>query len=312
MWYNILGENMINNLKVLYEDNHIIVVLKPANVLSQEDSTKDLNMLNMVKAYIKEKYSKPGNVYVGLVHRLDRMTSGVMVFAKTSKGASRLNEQIRNNQMEKKYLALVEGITPENGTLINYLYKNEEMVKSFVTEDKNRGKYSELRFETQKQGKNQSLVDIRLITGRHHQIRVQFASRGHSLLGDQRYGKQDKTKIVDLAKEGRSSIFDFSYPLTDKISKEQFEQYYPNGNDEFIALPNGRYLVLEAESDNGRLDGNWTIDKELIYEKEGGHGMIFTATDSKDYCIYHSPNETPLERPVIDEIDLNKIFSKRA
>ena len=217
---------MINNLKVLYEDNHIIVVLKPANVLSQEDSTKDLNMLNMVKAYIKEKYSKPGNVYVGLVHRLDRMTSGVMVFAKTSKGASRLNEQIRNNQMEKKYLALVEVITPENGTFINYLYKNEELVKSFVTEDKNRGKYSELRFETQKQGKNQSLVDIRLITGRHHQIRVQFANIGHPLVGDSLYGSKIRTNFYLHA-----YYLSFYHP----VSKEKLEFVeYPKWKDEVL------------------------------------------------------------------------------
>lgn len=179
---------MNNNFKVLYEDNHIIVVVKPVNVLSQEDHTKDLDMLTMVKSYIKEKYNKPGNVFVGLVHRLDRMTSGVMVFAKTSKGASRLNEQIRQNQMEKKYFALVEGKTPNTGTLIDYLYKNEELVKSFVTEDKNKGKRAELRFETQKVGKNQSLVDVSLITGRHHQIRVQFSNAGYPLVGDSLYG----------------------------------------------------------------------------------------------------------------------------
>lgn len=179
---------MNNNFKVLYEDNHIIVVVKPVNVLSQEDHTKDLDMLTMVKSYIKAKYNKPGNVYVGLVHRLDRMTSGVMVFAKTSKGASRLNEQIRQNKMEKKYFALVEGKTPITGTLIDYLYKNEELVKSFVTEDKNKGKRAELRFETQKVGKNQSLVDVSLITGRHHQIRVQFSNAGYPLVGDSLYG----------------------------------------------------------------------------------------------------------------------------
>ena len=217
---------MSNNLKVLYEDNHIIVVLKPINVLSQEDSTKDLDMLNIVKAYIKEKYNKPGNVYVGLVHRLDRMTSGIMVFAKTSKGASRLNEQIRNNQMEKKYLALVEGITPKKGTLINYLYKNEDLVKSFVTDDKNKGKYSELNYEAQKQGKNQSLVDISLITGRHHQIRVQFANIGHPLVGDSLYGSKIKANISLHA-----YYLSFYHPIT----KEKLEFVeYPKWKDEVL------------------------------------------------------------------------------
>ena len=217
---------MSNNLKVLYEDNHIIVVLKPINVLSQEDSTKDLDMLNIVKAYIKEKYNKPGNVYVGLVHRLDRMTSGIMVFAKTSKGASRLNEQIRNNQMEKKYLALVEGITPKKGILINYLYKNEDLVKSFVTDDKNKGKYSELNYEAQKQGKNQSLVDISLITGRHHQIRVQFANIGHPLVGDSLYGSKSKANISLHA-----YYLSFYHPIT----KEKLEFVeYPKWKDEVL------------------------------------------------------------------------------
>ncbi len=226
MWYNILGEFMNSNIKVLYEDNHIIVVVKPTNVLSQEDSTKDLDMLTMVKQYIKEKYNKPGNVFVGLVHRLDRMTSGVMVFAKTSKGASRLNEQIRNNNMEKKYYALVEGNTPSKGTLINYLYKNEELVKSFVTDDINKGKRAELQYETQKQGKNQSLVDVSLITGRHHQIRVQFAHIGHPLVGDSLYGSKVKQPICLHA-----YYLSFLHPIT----QEKLEFYdKPNWKEEVL------------------------------------------------------------------------------
>lgn len=217
---------MNNNLKVLYEDNHIIVVVKPQNVLSQEDSTKDLDMLNIVKNYIKEKYNKPGNVFVGLVHRLDRMTSGVMVFAKTSKGASRLNEQIRNNQFEKRYLAIVEGITPSKGTLINYLYKNEDLVKSFVTNDTNKGKRSELRFETQKEGKNRSLVEVLLITGRHHQIRVQFSHIGHPLEGDTLYGAKEEKPICLHA-----YYLSFFHPIT----KEKLEFIeYPKWKDEVL------------------------------------------------------------------------------
>lgn len=207
---------MNNNLKVLYEDNHLIVVVKPTNVLSQEDHTKDLDMLTMVKSYIKEKYNKPGNVYVGLVHRLDRMTSGIMVFAKTSKGASRLSDQIRQNQMEKKYFAIVEGITPVTGTLVNYLYKDEELVKSFVTNDKNKGKRAELQFETQKAGKNRSLVNVSLITGRHHQIRVQFAHSGHPLVGDTLYGAKTNG-LIRL----HAYYLSFYHPVT----KEKLEFY---------------------------------------------------------------------------------------
>ena len=215
---------MVNNLNVLYEDNHIIVVLKPINVLSQADITNDLDMLSLVKSYVKEKHNKPGNVYIGLVHRLDRMTSGVMVFARTSKAASRLNEQIRNNEFRKKYLALVEGITLDEGEFIDYLSKDEKEVKSFVVKDKNLGKLSKLKFKTQKKGKNQSLVDIELITGRHHQIRVQFSSHGHPLVGDVLYGSKIKKNIKLCA-----YYLSFLHP----ISKEKMEFIkYPNWKDE--------------------------------------------------------------------------------
>lgn len=120
-------------LEILYEDNHIIVALKPVGVLSQEDYTKDPDMLSLIKEYLKEKYKKEGNVYLGLVMRLDRMTSGVMVFAKTSKAASRLSLQIRNGEVLKKYVAVVNGKVNDHGTLKDYLIKDEKLVKSFVT-----------------------------------------------------------------------------------------------------------------------------------------------------------------------------------
>ncbi len=216
---------MNNCLNVLYEDNHIIVVVKPKNVLSQEDETKDLDMLSIIKTYIKEKYNKPGNVYLGLVHRLDRMTSGVMVFAKTSKGASRLNEQIRSGEFKKRYLALVEGIvSPSVGELTNYLYKDEKLVKSFVTNDSNKGKLSKLRYETQKVGKNQSLLEVELITGRHHQIRVQFSHIGHPLVGDVLYGSIFKQDI-----KLHAYYLSFMHPIT----KERMEFInYPTWKDE--------------------------------------------------------------------------------
>jgi hypothetical protein len=120
-------------LNILYEDNHIIVVVKPSGILSQEDITKDPDMVTLLKKYIKDKYNKPGDVYLGLVQRLDRMTSGVMVFARTSKAASRLSEQIRNHSIIKKYYAVVEGKTKDEDKLENYLIKDEDLVKSFVT-----------------------------------------------------------------------------------------------------------------------------------------------------------------------------------
>ena len=125
-------------LKVLYEDNHIIVVIKPYNIPSQSDKTNDIDMLSLVKEYIKEKYQKPGNVYVGLVHRLDRPVGGIMVFAKTSKAASRLSESIRNKSFSKTYLAVVNGkFEKQNGILENYLWKDEALnMSKVVSKDK--------------------------------------------------------------------------------------------------------------------------------------------------------------------------------
>lgn len=188
---------MKNNLEILYEDNHIIVVVKPNNILSQSDNTNDIDMLTIIKDYIKEKYNKPGNVYLGLVHRLDRPVSGVMVFAKTSKAASRLSDQVRTHSLKKKYIAIVydNGLKDED-KFIDYLYKDSDNSTKVV--DDKKGKYSELSYKVLQRDKksNLALVDIELTTGRHHQIRVQFASRNHPLFGDQRYGVQDKNQIA--------------------------------------------------------------------------------------------------------------------
>ena len=183
----------MNKLNILYEDNHIIVVEKPINVLSQSDNTNDLDLLTMVKNYIKEKYNKPGNVYVGLVHRLDRVVGGIMVFAKTSKAASRLSDQIRLNNVNKTYLAIVHGKTKNNNILKDKLLK----LSDFNTIVDNKGKDSELSYELIEylEKDNLSLVKVNLKTGRHHQIRVQFSSRGYPLVGDKRYGKDNINEI---------------------------------------------------------------------------------------------------------------------
>ena len=134
----------MEKLKVLYEDNHIIVVEKPPNIPSQADKTIDLDMLTIIKNYLKEKYGKPGNVYLGLVHRLDRPVGGVMVFAKTSKAAARLSEQVRNKTFKKEYLAIVDGkLEDKNGTLENYLLKNERNnMSKVVPENTKNSKYA--------------------------------------------------------------------------------------------------------------------------------------------------------------------------
>ena len=191
---------MKDKLDILYEDNHIIVVVKPVNVLSQADNTNDLDMLTIIKSFLKEKYNKPGNVYLGLVHRLDRPVGGVMVFAKTSKAASRLSNEVRSGNLKKKYYAIVnDNNLKDEDTFIDYLLKDSNYNTIVTTKEK--GKYSELSYKVLERDKenNLALVDINLKTGRHHQIRVQFASRNHPLYGDQRYGKEDKKQIALFA-----------------------------------------------------------------------------------------------------------------
>lgn len=218
----------MNKLEVLYEDNHLIVVVKPANVPSQQDSSNDLDLLTMVKRYVKEKYHKPGNVYIGLVHRLDRPVEGVMVFARSSKAASRLSEQIKKKEFSKHYLAVINGIIPEKkGEFKDYLLKKEDG-NTIVTDSKH-GKESILKYEVLKEKDNKSLVRIELITGRHHQIRVQFSSRGYPLVGDQRYGKQDNKQICLCSYE-----LSFIHPTTKEIMNFQ---KYPKSRlewDEFL------------------------------------------------------------------------------
>lgn len=192
----------MENLKILYEDNHIIVVEKKPNIPSQADKTEDIDMLTIVKDYIKEKYNKPGNVYLGLVHRLDRPVGGVMVFAKTSKAAGRLSEQVREKIFKKKYLAVIDGkFDKRSGTLEDYLYKDERNnISKVVNKEKKNAKFAKLDYEviTYNEQKDLSLVKINLHTGRHHQIRVQLANAGHSIFGDQKYGKRGKGKQIAL------------------------------------------------------------------------------------------------------------------
>lgn len=190
------------NFKVIYEDNHIIVVEKPPNIPSQGDKTEDTDMLTIIKEYLKEKYNKPGNVYLGLVHRLDRPVGGVMIFAKNSKAASRLSNQVREKVFKKEYLAIVDGKPEKNkGTLENYLLKNEKTNTSKIVKENTPGsKYAKLDYEVLKYNEeiDLSLLKILLHTGRHHQIRVQLAGMGHSICGDQKYGTRGRGKQISL------------------------------------------------------------------------------------------------------------------
>lgn len=215
------GKQMI---KILFEDNHVLVVIKPANIPVQEDSSKDKDLLTILKQYLKEKYNKKGNVYLGLVHRLDRPVGGIMVFAKTSKAASRLSEQVRNNEISKKYLCVVENkVSKKEGTFVDKLLKDTRL--NIVKVDKD-GKESKLNYELIQYNseKNLSLVRVDLITGRSHQIRVQFSSRGFPLYGDQKYNYNSKVgqQIALFAYHlefyhptlKRKMVFDYELPKT--------------------------------------------------------------------------------------------------
>ena len=221
-------------MKIIYEDNHIIVVEKIPNIPSQADKTEDTDMLTLIKGYIKEKYNKPGNVYLGLVHRLDRPVGGVMVFAKTSKSAARLSEEVRNKTFKKQYLVVVDGKLEQNkGTLEDYLLKNEKNnLSKVVKEGTKNSKFASLDYEVLKYNEeiNLSVLKINLHTGRHHQIRVQLSSRNHSIYGDQKYGTRGRGKQI--------ALWAYSLEILHPITKERMV---------FTSLPeiNGTWKIIE-------------------------------------------------------------------
>ncbi len=196
-------------INIIYEDNHLLVVEKPVNIPVQKDSSKDIDMVTILKKYRKDKENKPSEAYIGLVHRLDRPVGGIMVFAKTSKAASRLSNQIRENKFHKTYLAVVEGTLPKKQLLEDYLLKdNKTNITKVVPKEK--GKYSCLEYKVLKEKDNLSLIKINLITGRSHQIRVQFSSRNHPLIGDSKYGNNKNN--IDIALFAQS--ISFIHPTT--------------------------------------------------------------------------------------------------
>ena len=174
-------------MDILYLDNHLLVVRKPAGMLVQGNHTGDKNLLDMGKAYLKVIFNKPGNVFLGLVHRLDRPVSGVVVFARTSTSARRLSQQFRERTVEKRYMALVHGKTPEKGRIVNYIARRQ--TKSRIV-NAPQGQRAELSYERLAYRNGVSSVHVNLATGRHHQIRVQFADMGHPVLGDYKYGSR--------------------------------------------------------------------------------------------------------------------------
>lgn len=205
----------LQNINILYEDNHLIVAVKPHNLPTCLDNSQDKDFLTILKNYLKVTYQKPGNVYLGLVHRLDRPVSGIMVFAKTSKAAARLTTQIQNNQFQKTYTAIVEGPLCKKAIIEDYLTKNEQTNTSYVT-SKEKGKLARLSYEVIATKNNLNLVKINLETGRHHQIRVQFSSRNNPLYGDHRYNKKfinDKNTDIALI----ATKLSFYHPTTKEL-----------------------------------------------------------------------------------------------
>ncbi|WP_069130876.1 pseudouridine synthase [Rhodohalobacter halophilus] len=211
------------DIEIIFEDNHLLVVNKPSGVLSQEDHTGKPDILTLCKKYLKKEYNKPGDAFLGLLHRLDRPVSGVMVLAKTSKAASRISEQIRKRSVKKRYLVVVEGSAPPNAFLTHFLKKNSASNRVETAKPNSRdAKEAKLMFEKLDEQKGLSLLQVTLITGRAHQIRVQLAAEGYPIWGDQKYGK---------TKKGNIALHAFSFQLNHPtLKKEQIFSAKPPEN----------------------------------------------------------------------------------
>ncbi|MBR5852550.1 MAG: RNA pseudouridine synthase [Bacteroidaceae bacterium] len=214
-------------MKVLYEDNHIIVINKAAGEIVQGDKTGDESLCDTMKQYIKEKYAKPGNVFIGLPHRLDRPVSGVVVFAKTSKALERLNRMFSEGAVKKIYWALTKGIpTPAEAELETWILRNEKMNKSFSYPKEVKGsKRAILHYRLAAASQNYNLIEVELKTGRHHQIRCQLSSIGCPIKGDLKYGAQRSNPDGSISLHAR--YIEFIHP----VSKELIAITAPLPND---------------------------------------------------------------------------------
>ncbi|MDN4754112.1 RluA family pseudouridine synthase [Porphyromonadaceae bacterium W3.11] len=201
-------------MEILYEDNHLIVVNKAAGEITQGDKTGDEPLPELIKQYLKEKYNKPGNVYLGVVHRLDRPTSGIVVFAKTSKALSRMNELFRKDQVRKVYHAIVEAPPAQSaGELRHFLKKNQQQNKSYVvSRNTPNAKEAILEYRTIGSSDHYTLLEVELQTGRHHQIRVQLSSIGSVIRGDLKYGA--RRSLPDASISLHAYSITFIHPVT--------------------------------------------------------------------------------------------------
>ena len=204
-------------MKVLYEDNHIIIINKAAGEIVQGDKTGDKSLCDTMKAYIKEKYAKPGNVFIGLPHRLDRPVSGIVVFAKTSKALERLNRMFSEGSVKKIYWALTKGIpVPAEAEIDSWILRNEKMNKSFSYPKEVKGsKRAILRYRLATASQNYNLIEVELKTGRHHQIRCQLSSIGCPIKGDLKYGAQRSNPDGSISLHAR--YIEFTHPVSKEL-----------------------------------------------------------------------------------------------
>ncbi len=204
-------------MKVLYEDNHIIIINKAAGEIVQGDKTGDESLCDTMKAYIKEKYAKPGNVFIGLPHRLDRPVSGIVVFAKTSKALERLNRMFSEGSVKKIYWALTKGIpVPAEAEIDSWILRNEKMNKSFSYPKEVKGsKRAILRYRLAAASQNYNLIEVELKTGRHHQIRCQLSSIGCPIKGDLKYGAQRSNPDGSISLHAR--YIEFTHPVSKEL-----------------------------------------------------------------------------------------------
>jgi len=212
---------------IIFEDNHLLIVNKRSSDIVQGDKTRDVPLVDLMKQYLKDKYNKPGNVYLGVPHRLDRPTSGVLMFAKTSKALSRLNLMFREREIQKTYWAVVKATPPQKrDTLINYLTKIESSNKSIAVSKGNAdGKYSELNYDIIAKSDNYSLLEILPKTGRHHQIRVQLSKIKCPIKGDVKYGFKRTNENASIHLHARK--LELIHPVT----KEELIIVAPTPND---------------------------------------------------------------------------------
>ena len=221
-------------MQIIHEDNHIVIVNKACSEIVQGDKTGDITLIDKLKAYIKEKYQKPGNVYLGLVHRLDRPTSGIVVFARTSKALARMNQIFQDRKVEKTYWAVVDKVPPENeATLVHYLKKNTKQNKSYAFDTQKAGtKEANLTYRLKANSNRYYLLEIELHTGRHHQIRAQLAKIGCHIKGDLKYGFPRSNPDGGIHLHARS--IEFTHPVSKELLRITAEPPKDVLWDEFV------------------------------------------------------------------------------